>query len=294
MKNKWRILKIVVTVIILGFLLSFSLKRFAQKPMDNIDVNLSQSPVYFIDEKDIKQIVKDYNPTKKIAGIDIPNIEKKLNSLPAVDSANVYLGLNGILHVDIKQKVPAFRLHNGDKEFYVDAKAREFPISSHYSYPCMLVVGNVEKEDYKPLAALIEKINEDDFCKNYFIGITKEGRNYDLLTNDGNFKVEIGNLENIDFKIKGFKSFVEKFLVFQDPQKYIKISVKYNNQIVTTLNPNIKENDSLLLTSKKEFEKSNSLKIKKNTMKTEAKAETKTKTETETEVKTKVKAEKKK
>ncbi|MDN5395456.1 MAG: cell division protein FtsQ, partial [Chryseobacterium sp.] len=48
------------------------------------------------------------------------------------------------------------------------------------------------------------------------------------------------------FKVKGLKTFVEKYLVFQDPQKYSMVSVKYQNQIVTTLNPYFKENDSIL------------------------------------------------
>ena len=90
-----------------------------------------------------------------------------------------------------------------------------------------------------------------------------------MLTSEGNFKVEIGNLEKIDFKVKGFKTFVEKFLVYQDPQKYTKISVKYDNQIVTTLNPRYGENDSLLNLSKKEFDKMQGLKIIKNNLKTE-------------------------
>ena len=34
-------------------------------------------------------------------------------------------------------------------------------------------------------------------------------------------------------------------MVFQDPMKYAKISVKYNNQIVTTLNKGFKGADSL-------------------------------------------------
>ena len=59
MKNKFRILKILVTVITFGFLLSFSVKRFNDKPMEKVTVKLSQTknPVYFIDEKDIKELV---------------------------------------------------------------------------------------------------------------------------------------------------------------------------------------------------------------------------------------------
>ena len=248
MKNKWRILKILVTVILFGFLLSFSLKRFNNAKMENVSINMNQSktPVYFIDEKDIKDLVKQYNPTRKIGDVKIPELEKKINENPFVDSANVYMNLNGNLNVDIKQRVPVFRLSKNGKDFYVDEKGVEFPISRNFSYPCMLVMGDVDASEYQELGQLVEKIDKDDFSKKYFIGIKKEKDNYNLLTSDGNYKVEIGDLENIDFKVKGFKTFVEKYLVYQNPNKYKKISVKYNNQIVTTLNPYFKENDSIL------------------------------------------------
>lgn len=257
MKNKFRILKILITVIIFGFLLSFSLKRFNNKPMEKVSVNMTQTkfPVYFIDEKDVKNIVKKSNPTKKVGDINIPDLEKKLNNLPAVDSANVYLNLNGNLNLDIKQRVPAFRLVNGDRDFYVDEKGVEFPISANYSFPCMLVTGNVKPSEYEKLAELVDKIDKDSFSKKYFIGISKEKGGYNLLTSQGNYKLEIGDLEKIELKVKGFKTFVEKYLVFQNPEKYRKISVKYDNQIVTTLNPYFKENDSLINLGHKEMAK---------------------------------------
>ncbi|MXS71257.1 cell division protein FtsQ/DivIB [Chryseobacterium binzhouense] len=259
MKNKYRILKIVITVIILGFLLSFSLKKFSgQKITDNkISVKMNEkTPVYFIDEKDIREIVNKENPSRKVGDLNIPELEKKINALPAVDSANVYLNLNGKLNLDIKQRVPVFRLNKDGKDFYVDEKGVEFPISKTYSHPCMLVTGDVKKDEYQKLAELVEKIDKDDFSKRYFIGISKDRNNdYNLLTSEGNYKVEIGDLDNIDFKVKGFKTFVEKYLVYQDSQKYSMISVKYQNQIVTTLNPYFKENDSLLKARGKDLAK---------------------------------------
>ncbi|MNK24081.1 Cell division protein FtsQ [compost metagenome] len=248
MKNKWRILKILVTVVLFGFLLSFSLKRFNNAKMENVSINMNQgkTPVYFVDEKDIKELVKQYNPTRKIGDINIPELEKKINLIPFVDSANVYLNLNGNLNVDIKQRVPAFRLNKDGKDFYVDKKGVEFPISKNFSLPSMLVMGDVKPSEYEALGNLIEKIDKDDFSKKYFIGITKEKEDYNLLTSDGNYKVEIGDLDNIDLKVRGFKTFVEKYLVDQNTQKYKKISLKYDNQIVTTLNPYFKENDSIL------------------------------------------------
>ena len=259
MKNKYRILKIVITVILLGFLLSFSLKKFGgQKITDNkISVKMNEkTPVYFIDEKDIREIVKKENPSGKVGDLNIPALEKKINSLPAVDSANVYLNLNGKLNLDIKQRVPIFRLNKDGKDFYVDEKGAEFPISRTYSHPCMLVTGNVKKDEYEKLAELVEKIDKDDFSKKYFIGISKDNNgDYNLLTSEGNYKVELGDLDNIDLKVKGFKAFVEKYLVYQDPQKYNMVSIKYQNQIVTTLNPYFKENDSILKVGSQELAK---------------------------------------
>lgn len=243
--------------------------------MEKVSVNLIQTkhPVYFIDEKDIREIVKKSNPEKRIGDINIPELEKKLNQLPAVDSANVYLNLNGNLHLDIKQRVPAFRLNKNGNDFYVDGKGTEFPISKNYSFPCMLVTGDVDKSEYIKLAELVNKIDRDEFSKKYFIGISKEKENYNLLTSQGNYKVEIGNLENINLKVKGFKTFVEKHLVYQEPEKYTKISVKYDNQIVTTLNPYFKENDSMMKVGSKELAKAPSAanSIKKESLQPAAK-----------------------
>ena len=54
--------------------------------------------VYFVDEKDIRAIVEKENPSGRVGDLDIPELEKKINALPAVDSANVYLNLNGKLN----------------------------------------------------------------------------------------------------------------------------------------------------------------------------------------------------
>ena len=196
---------------------------------------IQNQPVSFIDEKEVQEIIYQLTPSKKVGDLDISNIERKLSENPVIDSVNVYLKLNGDLNLHIVQRIPIFRLSKKGQSFYVDEKGAEFPISKGYSYSCMLVSGNVDKEEYPMLIRLIEKINKDNFSKNFFVGISKVGRDYYLITNNGDYRVEIGNLENIDFKIDGFRTFVEKYLIYQTPHKYSKISVKYDNQVVTTL-----------------------------------------------------------
>ena len=267
MKNKWRILKILATVIIFGLLLSFSLKRFNNASMEKVSVNMvypaNKEKVYFIDEKNVRNFIIKSNPTGRIGDIDIPAMEKEMSNFPSVDSANVYLNLNGHLNVDIVQRVPAFRLNRDGLDFYVDDKGNEFPISKTYSHPSMLVQGDVKRGEYVKLAELVGKIDKDDFSRKYFIGISKEKGGYNLLTSDGHYKVEIGTLDNIELKVKGFKTFVEKFLVYQQPEKYSRVSVKYDNQIVTTLNPYFEENDSIITAAGRELEKIPALAEKK-------------------------------
>jgi len=180
-------------------------------------------------------MVKRVNPQQKIGTLDIPVLEKRISEMSVVDSANVYLKLNGELNLDIMQRIPIFRLEKLGKTFYVDEKGISFPLSKNYSHPCMLVSGNIGEDEYIKVVELVKNINADKFSRNFFIGIKKIGQDYFLMTNDGYYKVEIGDLENIKLKIKGFKTFVEKYLIYQSPERYSKISLKYDNQIVTTI-----------------------------------------------------------
>ena len=236
MKNKYRILKIIFTIGVLVFLLNFSLDRFSNQPLEQVKVKMIQrESVSFIDEQDILEMVKRVNPQQKIGTLDIPVLEKRISEMSVVDSANVYLKLNGELNLDIMQRIPIFRLEKLGKTFYVDEKGISFPLSKNYSHSCMLVSGNIGEDEYIKVVDLVKNINADKFSRNFFIGIKKIGQDYFLMTNDGYYKVEIGDLENIKLKIKGFKTFVEKYLIYQSPERYSKISLKYDNQIVTTI-----------------------------------------------------------
>ena len=236
MKKKYRFLKIIFVAGIWIFLLRFSLQRFNNRPLEDIVVKMLQKkPVSFINDKIVREIIRKENPTNRIGDLNILSLERAIRAMPMVDSANVYLKLNGQLNLDIIQRIPIFRLSKKDQSFYVDEKGVEFPASNNYSYQCMLVSGKVSSEEYPMLVELVKIINRDDFSKNFFVGISKKGNDYYLMTNEGNYVVELGRLENLGFKIKGFKTFVEKYLIYQDQMKYSKISVKYDNQIVTTL-----------------------------------------------------------
>lgn len=236
MKNKYRILKIFVVLVLFAFLLSFSLKRFNNKKRHLLIDFVQETPVYFVNEGMIKKIVDKANPSHRLGDLKIPTLEQQIKQISTVDSANVYLNLNGTLDIDIAQRVPVMRINNKGKEYYVDRNYQAFSLSDNYAHPCILVSGDIPQKDYPDLVKLIDKINADNFSKNFFIGIQRyHSGDYYLLTAKGNFKVELGDLQNLDFKLQGFKTFTKKYLIHQDLKKYKKISLKYKNQVVTTL-----------------------------------------------------------
>ena len=288
MKKKYRFLKIIFVAGIWIFLLRFSLQRFNNTPVEDIVVKMLQKePVSFINDKIVREIIRRENPTNRIGDLNILSLERAIRAMPMVDSANVYLKLNGQLNLDISQRIPIFRLSKKDQSFYVDEKGVEFPASNNYSYQCMLVSGKVSSEEYPMLVELVKIINRDDFSKNFFVGISKKGNDYYLMTNEGNYVVELGRLENLGFKIKGFKTFVEKYLIYQDQMKYSKISVKYDNQIVTTLRKGNEDKESKERVYKPE-EKSKE-EVKKDSDTESKKEETKPKSEKSEENKDKKK-----
>jgi len=235
MKNKYRILKILLIILSLGFLLWFSLNRFwEQEPKLKIRFS-DEIPLFFVSDSIIRNIVEKTNPSNKINNINVGDIEKNIMNLPTVEYSNVYLELNGTLNIEIKQKIPIVRINNSGNQYYLDDLGNEFPLSREYSHPCILASGDIHKNDYKKLSVLIKKIKKDDFYKDYFIGIKKYNEDYILLTNEGNFKIQFGGLENIDLKLIELKIFIEKYLFNKNPKIYKQISVKYNGQIVATL-----------------------------------------------------------
>ena len=270
------------------FLLRFSLQRFNNRPLEDIVVKMLQKkPVSFINDKIVREIIRKENPTNRIGDLNILSLERAIRAMPMVDSANVYLKLNGQLNLDISQRIPIFRLSKKDQSFYVDEKGVEFPASNNYSYQCMLVSGKVNSEEYPMLVELVKIINRDDFSKNFFVGISKKGNDYYLMTNEGNYVVELGRLENLGFKIKGFKTFVEKYLIYQDQMKYSKISVKYDNQIVTTLRKGNEDKESKERVYKPE--EKNKEEVKEGSNSENKKEETKPKSEKSEENKDKKK-----
>ncbi|MDR3272760.1 MAG: cell division protein FtsQ [Flavobacteriaceae bacterium] len=227
-------------IVSLGFLMNFAIRRHNDKKVDKINVTIGNSDkVYFVTEKIIRKTIdgssKNGKKAEEIKDLDIIKTEENLDKNPFITWSNVYVDLDGNVNVDVVQKVPVVRVKTAKEEFYLDENGGKFPLSSEYSYPCLLAGGNVKPDEYRKLAYLAHNISVDNLLKNHIIAIEKEKKNsYNLFLNLEGVYIEFGDLKNCRQKLTNLKEFYKQYLDKVGFEPYSKISVKYNNQIVAT------------------------------------------------------------
>lgn len=240
MKLKYRFLKISLLIFLLGFLMNFAIKRHNNRPIDKMDIYIENSDkIHFITDKKVINVInqssKNGIKAEKIEDINIIKTEEILHSNPFISKSNVYINLNGEINVTISQRIPIARVKTPKEEFYLDNKGNKFPLSLDFSLPCMLVGGDIQKNEYKDIAKLCELISVDNLLKNHIIGIEKDkGNSYNFLLNIEGTYIEYGEIENNRQKLTNLKEFYKQYLDFIGFDAYKKISLKYENQIVAT------------------------------------------------------------
>jgi len=83
------------------------------------------------------------------------------------------------------------------------------------------------------LLVLLNKIDEDNFLNKEVTSIhRKDNKEYLMTVRSGDYRIDFGNLTEIDEKIKKLKAFYGKAFLDSTIQKYKTINIKYHNQVV--------------------------------------------------------------
>lgn len=239
MKRKWVLLKILIFVILLGFLLVFANNRYKIRELAKVDNKIDYSQgIYFITHADIDSVLKsthpDY-PKMQAQRISIKEMEDKLSKNPFIKNAQVYLENNGVLHTRIEQRIPVARVKDKNKEYYITQDSIQIPLCKTFSAKVLLVLGKIEKNDYNGIVQLTNIINNDILLKNLITGIKKIQKNsFILFVDDGRYVLDLGDLNNLEEKLHNFKVFHQEYIEKTAEMPYKKLNLKYNNQIVAS------------------------------------------------------------
>jgi cell division protein FtsQ len=217
------------------FLYAFSSFKNNSRLVKNVNIQFMGSNNVFITTEMVNKLLiqsqeKPYFLHKD--DIDLRELEFLLESNSMIKSAQVYLTVNGVLMAKVEQKVPIARVQNSEV-FYIDDQGFRMPLSTQHSARVPVVYGIVEEEDLKRVYKLALTAYNDTFLKTYLTEIHQnKNKEISLKLRLLDFEVSVGNIDNLEVKLKNLKAFYQKAKKDNMLDIYKSVNLQFDNQVV--------------------------------------------------------------
>ncbi|MFK7833674.1 MAG: cell division protein FtsQ/DivIB [Winogradskyella sp.] len=236
-KINFNYIKIIVLVLLVGFLFAFSNQRNKTRIVSEPSIkNLGENKLFITDATVSKLLIVNQEPVsmqpKDI--IDLNELESALKSNAMIKEAQVFMSVNGELSAEIEQKRPIARV-NTNASYYIDDEGGFMPLSQNYTARVPLVTGNIKKNKLETVFQFAKTVDNDDFLKKYVIEIHQnEDETIDFKIRKSDFTVHLGTLKQLEKKINNFKAFYQKALKDQVLDRYALVNLKFDKQVICT------------------------------------------------------------
>ena len=232
MRFNWgKILLVLSLIFSIGVLYASNLKNNS-RIINKIHVKILPNSSYFISADSIRNTINKYILTSKDS-ISLSKIEQEIDKNTYVEKSQVYMKIGQELNVDIKQKEPVARVITVDSIFYLDKNSNFMSLSKLKSSNVPLIFGFSEYSDLKYLTEISLMIKNDEFLnKNISQIFIKDDQKIDLKMRGNNTIIEFGNNNRLKNKTKNLKAFYNRAISKNEIDKYKKINLRFENQVV--------------------------------------------------------------
>ncbi|WP_412467688.1 cell division protein FtsQ [Pedobacter sp. KLB.chiD] len=202
----------------------------------------------FIEREEIDAILKEDQGVllgRNLENINIHKIEKKLQSNPYIGFAKVYVDMDGVLHIEVKQRQPILRILNENgQDFYIDNDGLKMPISSNFTANVLVATGHITEVFGSRVDTLHTQLARDLYKTAQFIKkdtlwdsqieqvVVDQKNDIELIPRVGNQRIILGNADSLEKKMKNLLLFYKKAMPQVGWDTYRTINIKYTNQIV--------------------------------------------------------------
>jgi len=252
-----KVLKILLIIPVLYLILIpvFLVSSANSRRCKGISIDIKDSSDYhFVTKRQLLNLV--YGSTGKINGkpvkdISVSEIESKINGLRELKEAEVYMAIDGTIHVYANQRDPVMRvMPNGGGDFFIDNDGVVVRKRNLYTPRLHIVEGNVnissamlngvsvldtsiKNSILKDIYYLVEYINDNSFWSAQIDQIYVDNNDQiDLIPRVGNHVIHLGSTENLEGKFRNLATFYDKVLPEVGWNKYSVINLEYKDQIV--------------------------------------------------------------
>lgn len=161
-------------------------------------------------------------------------IEEFVTSNKFIDSAEFYVNVNNDFNLYYAEVKPIVRVFNSyNQSYYLNSKCKKIPLSKKYTTDVIVVSGFTENIKDEKIVNLVDEINSFHFLKHQIseIYISEENEIY-LNTFLGDHEIKIGTFQDLTKKLNKTMIFYNKIIPKNGWNKYSKINLEYNNQII--------------------------------------------------------------
>lgn len=239
-----KILTIVCTAVAAAYLF-LAVTAFNRKPAGTPCPGLElviRDSVYagFVTGKDISDLLQrqGLDPAGRLPdSIDTRRMEKALAGHPLIDAVECYTTPGGKICVEVSQRLPILRIMSdtGDS-YYIDSKGRPMPLSAKCVARLPVVTGHVSRDfATDELYAFGNFLQHAPFWQAQTEQIhVLSDHTVEIVPRVGNHLIYLGKLEGYRQKLKRVRLFYEKALNQVGWNKYSRINVEFDNQIICT------------------------------------------------------------
>ena len=234
MRFSWMKIKLFFLLVLIFGLFYSTISVNNLRDISKTDIYIHNSNNLFITKDSIKSAVIEIITTKNIhkSSVHLKALEFELNKIELVRKSDVFIDVNGTMIIDIEQRKPIARFI--DNKSYLDEDGLVMPKSKYYSARVPVIKGYANTQDQLDLIyKLTNYIKDDKFLSQSATEILIDNNNnFSIKLRDYRFKILIGQLNNLDLKIKNFKAFYINALANQILNKYSVINLQFDNQVV--------------------------------------------------------------
>lgn len=241
-------------------LVGFSTVQQQARTCSELEVVLDEdSGLFFVSREDVDYKIKtvhDHVVGMPVSAINLNGIEEAVKQLPEVKHAMVYVTIDGKLRLNISQRKPIVRvMPKRGSGYYIDDEGKYMPLSKNYSARVLVVSGEIhqryrnismkylaENDSIKQLTLfdeiyeLADFIGKDPFWKAQIQhAYVNENQEFELIPRVGSHNIELGNTTDLPKKFDRLMTFYKEGLPYSDWNRYSKISLKFDNQVVCTV-----------------------------------------------------------
>jgi cell division protein FtsQ len=240
----------IITVLVVRFgLIAFTERLKREITVSTIRILLDNvHENHYLDERDIMKLMQIDQENLKGASLNKLNfseIEQRIRQSPFIRSAELYSDLKGNLIVKISLRRPVARMvQNLGPDAYIAEDGVIMPVSDKFFSRVLLISGafvpklvsldNIhELEEGRKIMSMLNMIRKDQFWHAQIAQIDVDSKVKTVLfTQVGDEKIEFGKPENLGTKFRKLKIFYKEILPSVGWNKYDRISVEYEGQVV--------------------------------------------------------------